>query len=162
MTQTDRAARVDIALADPASADAQYCLAAYFREIDHRFSGGFDPGKGGNVPDHDDFLPPRGSLLVAHLDGEAIGCGALRTLSSGVGEIKRMWISPNARGLGLGRRLLAELEAQAVQHAFHTVRLDTNATLDEALALYRSSGYHEIPRFNDNPYAQHWFEKSLR
>ena len=73
-----------------------------------------------------------------------------------------MWIAPDARGLGLGRRLLEELENEAKRHGFHVVRLDTNATLDEALALYRSSGYREIARFNDNPYAQHWFEKTLR
>ncbi len=152
---------VEIARADPASADAQQCLAAYFAEIGSRFPGGFDPAKGSCVPDHDDFRAPCGCLLVAHLSGQPIGCGALRTLSSGVGEIKRMWIAPNARGMGLGRRLLAELEAEARRHAFHTVRLDTNATLDEALNLYRSSGYREIPRFNENPYAQHWFEKIL-
>jgi ribosomal protein S18 acetylase RimI-like enzyme len=154
-------AEVDIAPADPTSADAQYCLSQYFAEIDSRFSGGFDPGKGGGVPDHDDFRPPRGCLLVAHLSGEAIGCGALRTLSPGIGEIKRMWIAPAARGIGLGRRLLAELETQAKRHSFSVVRLDTNATLDEALSLYRSSGYREIERFNENPYAQHWFEKRL-
>jgi ribosomal protein S18 acetylase RimI-like enzyme len=152
---------VDIARADPASVDAQQCLSAYFAEIASRFPGGFDPGKGSGVPDHDDFRAPRGCLLVAHRSGEPIGCGALRTLSPGVGEIKRMWIAPAARGIGLGRRLLAELEAEARLHLFHTVRLDTNATLDEALNLYRSSGYREIPRFNENPYAQHWFEKKL-
>ena len=153
---------VEIAPVDPASADAQLCLAAYFAEIGSRFPGGFDPAKGKGAPDHDDFRPPRGCLLLARRDGEPIGCGALRTLEPGVGEIKRMWIAPSARGLGLGRRLLAELEAEAVRHRFRLVRLDTNATLDEALKLYRSSGYREIPRFNENPYAQHWFEKSLR
>lgn len=157
----DRATDVLIAHADPASNDAQFCLGHYFAEIDKRFSTGFDPGKGAGAPDHDDFRPPRGCLLVARLSGEPIGCGALRTLSSGIGEIKRMWIAPSARGMGLGRRLLAELEAAAQRHGFHTVRLDTNATLDEALHLYRSSGYREIPRFNENPYAQHWFEKTL-
>ena len=152
---------VDIAPFDPASADAQFCLSAYFAEIASRFPGGFDPAKGKGAPDHDDFRPPRGCLLLARRDGEPIGCGALRTLEPGVGEIKRMWIAPSARGIGLGRRLLAELEAEAMRHRFHTVRLDTNATLDEALNLYRSSGYREIPRFNENPYAQHWFEKTL-
>jgi len=158
MKETDR---VEITRADPASADAQHCLNAYFAEIASRFPGGFDPGKGSGVPDHDDFRSPRGCLLVAHRSGEPIGCGALRTLSPDVGEIKRMWIAPSARGIGLGRRLLAELEAEAKRHRFHTVRLDTNATLDEALNLYRSSGYREIARFNENPYAQHWFEKTF-
>jgi len=156
-----RASSVEIAPVDPASADAQHCLQRYFAELDARFSGGFDPGKGGGASDRADFLPPHGCLLLARLFGEPIGCGALRTLARGVGEIKRMWIAPDARGLSLGRRLLAELEREAMQRKFQLVRLDTNGTLDTALHLYRSSGYREIPRFNDNPYAQHWFEKDL-
>ena len=90
-----------------------------------------------------------GVSLLARRDGEPIGCGALRTLESGVGEIKRMWIAPSARGIGLGRRLLAELEAEAVRHGFHTVRLDTNATLDEALnsvPIQRLSGNPALQR----------------
>lgn len=91
-----------------------------------------------------------------------MGCGALRAMEPGIGEIKRMWISPRARGLGIGRRLLAELERVAKQRKLRAVRLDTNESLTEALRLYRSAGYREIPRFNDNPYAHHWFEKTLK
>jgi ribosomal protein S18 acetylase RimI-like enzyme len=72
-----------------------------------------------------------------------------------------MWVSPAARGLGVGRRLLAEVEAQARDRGATSVRLDTNAALVEAVALYRSSGYVEVPAFNDEPYADHWFEKPL-
>jgi DNA-binding MarR family transcriptional regulator/GNAT superfamily N-acetyltransferase len=165
MTEIERLLRVssvEIESSDPADPDAQHCLTHYFAELNTRFRSGFDPGKSGGRADRADFLPPHGCLLVARLFGEPVGCGGLRTLSRGVGEIKRMWIAPNARGLGLGRRLLAELEREARHHRFRRLRLDTNATLDEALHLYRSSGYREIARFNDNPYAQHWFEKTLR
>ena len=68
-----------------------------------------------------------------------------------------MWVDESVRGLGLGRRMLAELEARARG----TVRLETNASLTEAIALYRSSGWTEVPAFNDEPYAHHWFEKRL-
>ena len=156
-----RASSVEIAPEDPASATAQHCLEQYFAEIDARFRGGFDRSKGGSSAIAD-FEPPRGCLLVARLFGEPIGCGALRTFAPGIGEIKRMWIAPSARGLGLGRRLLAELEQIARRRRMRAIRLDTNAALTEAQRLYRSSGYREIERFNDNPYAHHWFEKTLR
>ena len=72
-----------------------------------------------------------------------------------------MWVAPAARGTGLGRRLLADLEARARDHGCTRVRLDTNRTLTEAIALYRTSGYREVAAFNDEPYAHHWFEKTL-
>jgi DNA-binding MarR family transcriptional regulator len=156
-----RASSVEFAVEDPRSEDARKCLARYFAELDGRFRGGFDPRKG-TAPDDGVFVPPHGCLLVARLHGEAIGCGALRTFKPGIGEIKRMWIAPDARGLGLGNRLLAELEREARRRRMRAVRLDTNQSLREALQLYRASGYREIARFNDNPYAHHWFEKSLR
>lgn len=154
-----RASSVEIAQADPASREAQHCLDRYFEEIHARFPGGFDRDRGGSALQ--DFRPPRGCMLVARLFADPVGCGALRSLEPGIGEIKRMWISPRARGLGLGRRLLVELERFAKSRRMRAIRLDTNASLTEALALYRSAGYREISRFNDNPYAHHWFEKSL-
>jgi ribosomal protein S18 acetylase RimI-like enzyme len=72
-----------------------------------------------------------------------------------------MWVSPARRGLGLGRRLLAELEARAAARRVRTLRLETNHALDEAIGLYRDSGYREVPAFNDEPYAHHWFEKTI-
>jgi ribosomal protein S18 acetylase RimI-like enzyme len=72
-----------------------------------------------------------------------------------------MWIAPSARGLGLGRRLLAELEEHARRRGARAVRLETNRALVEAIALYRSAGYVETEPFNDEPYADHWFEKEL-
>jgi len=155
-----RAAAVEIVLADPASPEARACVDAYLREIDQRFEGGFDPGRGPSA-EPDELVPPRGAFLLARLDGEAIGCGALKSLGRRVGEIKRMWVAPEARGLGVARRLLAALEAQAAALGFTRIRLDTQRSLVEARALYEANGYRPIARYNDNPYADFWFEKRL-
>ena len=77
-------------------------------------------------------------------------------------EIKRMWVAAEARGLGLGRRLLAELEDRAWTRGARRARLETNRALQEAMSLYRSSGYVDVPAFNDEPYAHHGFEKRLQ
>ena len=156
-----RAAAVVIAPADPASADARACIDAYLRELDERFESGFDASRGPSA-DPQELVPPSGVLLLARLDEEALGCGALKVLGAGVGEIKRMWVAPTARGLGIAQRMLDALEAQARAMALHTLRLDTNRTLLEARALYARNGYVEIPRYNENPYADYWFEKRLR
>ena len=154
------AAQVVVAPADPAGADARYCLRRYFADIDGRFPTGFDEVR--SLPlDADQLRPPAGELLVASLGGEPVGCGGVKFLDGGVAEVKRMWVSPAARGLGLARRLLAGLEARAVAAGATQARLDTNATLTEAINLYRSSGYVEVEPFNDEPYAQHWFVKPL-
>jgi ribosomal protein S18 acetylase RimI-like enzyme len=92
---------------------------------------------------------------------EPVGCGALKFHDDGRAELKRMWVAPTARGLGLGRRLLAELEAHAAANRVRVLRLETNRALDEAIGLYRAAGYREVPAFNDEPYAHHWFEKTL-
>ena len=155
-----RASSVEIAVEDPLSPDAQHCLDRYFGELASRFRGGYDRGV-----DHSaavgEFAPPKGCLLIARLFGQAIGCGAVRTVEPGLAEIKRMWVAPEARGLGLGRRLLGELEQVAARNKARTVRLDTNEVLTEAQQLYRSCGYREIPAFNDSPYAHYWFGKTL-
>jgi ribosomal protein S18 acetylase RimI-like enzyme len=150
----------EVHVADPAEPAAQACLAAYAAELDRRFATGYDPGSSRPVA-ADDLRAPAGALLLATLDGEAVGCAGLRLLDDGHAEIKRMWVAGSARGLGIARRLLGELEARAAAAGRHTIRLDTNGTLTEALALYRSAGYAEVERFNDEPYADHWFEKEL-
>ena len=155
------ASALAIAVETPASPDARACVAAYVGELGRRFEAGFDPGNGNPMPDDAALTPPAGCFLVARLDGRPVGCGALRRLAPGVGEIKRMWVAPEARGLGLSRRLLSALEDQARALGMDRVRLDTNRALTEAQALYRSAGYREIARFNDNPYADLWFEKAL-
>jgi GNAT superfamily N-acetyltransferase len=151
---------VTIAVADPASEEARACMAAYFAELGERFDGGFDPAS--SLPATDSELAePSGLLLVARLHGEPVGCGALKFHGTEPAELKRMWVARTARGLGLGRRLLAELEEQCRRHGAATVRLETNQTLTEAIALYRSAGYTEVAAFSDEQYAHHWFEKHL-
>jgi DNA-binding MarR family transcriptional regulator/GNAT superfamily N-acetyltransferase len=155
------ASMVRVEVVDPRRADAQYCVESYFAELGRRFDAGFDPARSISA-DHDELTPPAGLLLVATLQTEPVGCGGLKLHGAEPAEIKRMWVSPEARGLGLGRRLLAELERKAIAYGAPVVRLETNRTLTEAIALYRAAGYREVPAFNTEPYAHHWFEKSLR
>jgi len=151
---------VEIDAVDPSHRYAQRCLQEYFAELDRRFDAGFDPAD--SLPTHhEDMRPPAGVFLVALLGGEPIGCGALKCHGDKPVEIKRMWVAPSARGLGVGRRLLAELERRAADNGHRRVRLDTNGRLTEAIGMYRSAGYHEVDAFNDEPYAHHWFEKQL-
>lgn len=155
------AAFVRIEPTDPARPDAQRCLAAYFAELDDRFDDGFDPAA--SLPaEVDDMRPPAGVFLLATLHGEPVGCGVAKFHGRRPTELKRMWVSPTARGLGVGRRLLAELEARALASGSTRTRLETNRSLTEAISLYRSNGYREVEPFNDERYAHHWFEKRLR
>jgi DNA-binding MarR family transcriptional regulator/GNAT superfamily N-acetyltransferase len=151
---------VSVALEEPTSADARWCIEQYFAELDVRFDAGFDPSLSISADAHE-LRPPAGELLVARLRGEPIGCGALKFHPGKPAEVKRMWVAPSARGLGLGRRLLQELEGHALESGVKVLRLETNGSLTEAIALYRSAGYREVPAFNDEPYAQHWFEKRI-
>jgi DNA-binding MarR family transcriptional regulator/N-acetylglutamate synthase-like GNAT family acetyltransferase len=151
---------VRIALEDPSSADARWCLAHYFAELGERFEERFDPGR--TLPaESKDLIPPSGAFVLARFDGQPAGCGALKTLSPDIGEIMRMWVDRAHRGLGIGTRILDALEEQAVALGHRRVRLYTNRSLDEAKAMYRSNGYLEVARYNDDPYADHWFEKRL-
>jgi ribosomal protein S18 acetylase RimI-like enzyme len=95
------------------------------------------------------------------VNGAPAGCGGFTPLGEDSAYLKRMWIAPEARGLGLGRRLLSELEEKARSLGYRFVRLETHKALPEAQQLYRSSGYSEVAAFNDEPYAHHWFEKQL-
>jgi ribosomal protein S18 acetylase RimI-like enzyme len=154
------ATMVKVAPVDPSHPHARHCLREYFTELDRRFDVGFDPQN--SIPaDADDLRLPSGVLLVATLRSEPVGCGALKLHGDQPAEIKRMWVAPTTRGLGLGRRLLSELERHAAEHGARQVRLETNRALTEAIALYRAAGYREVPPFNDEPYAHHWFERDL-
>jgi GNAT superfamily N-acetyltransferase len=153
------AIRIDIAAAD--SADARWCLAQYFSELAARFETGFDPALSISA-NADELTPPSGAFIVARLGAQPIGCGALKRKDRRIGEIKRMWVSSDTRGLGVGRRILEALEANARKLGLRMLRLETNRTLAEAQALYRGRGYVEVAPFNDEPYAHHWFEKSLK
>ena len=152
---------VQIAVEDPASDAARFCLSSYFAELDQRFDAGFDPGLSIRATP-EDLVEPAGLLLVARLWGEPVGCGALKLHGRMPAELKRMWVSPRARGLGVGRRILSSLEQQARDRGVRTVRLETNRSLREAIGLYRSAGYAEVSAFNSEPYADHWFAKRLR
>jgi GNAT superfamily N-acetyltransferase/DNA-binding MarR family transcriptional regulator len=151
---------VEVTVEDPRTPAAQFCLRSYFAELDNRFDNGFEPELSISA-DADDLVEPRGLLLVARLRDEPIGCGALKFHGRDPVEIKRMWVAPSARGLGLGRRLLSELERHARDRGASVAHLETNRTLTEAMALYRSAGYVEVSPFNAEPYADHWFEKAL-
>lgn len=141
---------------DPRSPAAERAASRYFEELAARFEGGFEITAYAGEPTADP-----GRVVLALRDGEPVACGTVRRLAAGVGEIKRMWVDPAARGVGLGRRMLAHLEHVAAAQGLVLIRLDTNAALVEAIALYDRSGYRRIPRYNDNPYADVWFEKVL-
>jgi DNA-binding MarR family transcriptional regulator/N-acetylglutamate synthase-like GNAT family acetyltransferase len=154
------ASAVKVAVRSPADPAARACVRAYFDELGRRFDRGFDPGQ--SLPAEDqEMIPPAGLFLVATLHSEAVGCGGLKFHGDAPAEVKRMWVAPAARGLGLGRRLLSELEAHAAAYRVGVLRLETNGSLAEAISLYRTSGYREVDAFNDEPYAHHWFEKTL-
>ncbi len=130
-----RASMVSMALEDPTTPDARWCIEQYFAELQTRFDAGFDPARSISAAEHE-LVPPAGVLLVARLREQPIGCGALKFHA-------------------------AELERLAQDAGASVVRLETNRALGEAIQLYRSSGYREVPAFNDEPYAHHWFEKRL-
>jgi DNA-binding MarR family transcriptional regulator/N-acetylglutamate synthase-like GNAT family acetyltransferase len=155
-----RAASVKVAAEAPDTADARLCLSTYFSELAARFETGFDAGADDSAR-VEDMAPPSGLFVIARLDGDAVGCGGFKRVDRATGEIKRVWTAPSARGMGVARRMLRALEAAAREAGVKTLRLDTNRALTEAHALYRSEGYLEIARFNDNSYAHHWFEKRL-
>ena len=154
------AAAVEIREVDPAGPDARQCLRAYVEELNQRWEAGFDPSAGVSAEPHE-LTPPAGCFLVAYLYGEPIGCGGVKHLPGGPSDVKRMWVSPAARGLGLGRRLLHELEQRVRDSGATVARLETNRVLAEAIGLYRSEGYVEVEAFNSEPFAHHWFEKPL-
>jgi GNAT superfamily N-acetyltransferase len=145
---------------DPRGEEARYCLGEYYAELGRRFKQGFDV-KLSRDPDAKDMVRPRGSFIVAMSDGLPLGCVGLKGSGGEFAEIKRLWVAPAARGLGLGRRLMDAAERAARELGIAVLRLDTNSALAEAGQLYRRSGWTEIPRFNDDPYPDLFFEKRL-
>lgn len=142
------------------SPEAIACMQAYFAELSQRFGQHFDPRPVDS--DAAAMTPPRGQFLIA---GAGLGCVGLRTgaegLERGMGEVKRLWVAPAARGQGLAQRLMAAVEAEARALGLHVLRLDTSRHLPEAQALYLRHGWAEIAAYNSNPHADHWFEKRL-
>ena len=154
------ASAVVVAPADPASPEGRAAVEAYFRVLDERFDGGFEPQR--SLPAADEALrPPSGQFLLATLKGRTVGCVSVTMQRNARAEIRRLWVSSEVRGLGIGRRLLDAAEAEAASLGARVVGLETNSSLTEAIGLYRSSGYDEVAAFNDEPYAHHWFEKRI-
>ncbi|WP_373428916.1 bifunctional helix-turn-helix transcriptional regulator/GNAT family N-acetyltransferase [Streptomyces rishiriensis] len=152
-----RLAAITVEPVDGAAPDARACMEAYAADLTDRF-GSFTAS---------DLVRPAevsgasGAFFVAYEEGRPVGCGGLRTLEPGVGELKHVWVHPDARRLGLARRILDRLECAATERGLRLLRLDTNASLTEARAMYRACGYQEIPAYVDHVYADHWFEKRL-
>jgi len=154
------ASAVRLHVENPRSPAARYCLARYFEELAARFEAGFDPAL--SIPAAaKELTPPHGFFVLATLNDEPVGCGALKCHAA-YGEIKRMWVRASSRGLGIGKRILDRLEDLARKQRLPVLRLETNKALTEAQSLYRSRGYREVSPFNDEPYAHHWFEKALK
>jgi drug/metabolite transporter (DMT)-like permease/GNAT superfamily N-acetyltransferase len=150
---------VELRRAATADDDAAALLEAYASEVYERTTVAREPCRVETIAS--EYVEPGGAFLVVYEDGRAVGCGGIRALSDGMAEVKRMYIVPGARGRGHGRRLLGALEAEARRLGYTHMRLDTAETLREAQALYRASGYREIPDYNGNGAASHWFEKEL-
>ncbi|MFI9174024.1 bifunctional helix-turn-helix transcriptional regulator/GNAT family N-acetyltransferase [Streptomyces lincolnensis] len=153
-----RLAAIRVDLVDGAAPDARACLDAYAADIDARFPEGFDTS---DLVRPEEVSGRSGAFFVAYEEGRPVGCGALRRLRPGIGEIRHVWVHPDARRLGLARRILTALETEAAARGLDTLRLDTHATLTEAQAMYRACGYREIDPYVDHVYGDFWFEKRL-
>ncbi len=161
VTRLLRLSGLEIQRVDPSSWEARRCVERYFEELAERFPSGFDAGR--SLPAAaSEMTAPRGTFLVGMVDGEPVAGGGIKGLEPGVGSIKRMWVDPSMRGLGVGRRMLERIEEEAGELGMTTLRLETNGVLKEAIGLYRSSGYAEVEAFNEERYAEHWFEKRLK
>jgi DNA-binding MarR family transcriptional regulator/GNAT superfamily N-acetyltransferase len=164
MTTVERlltASLVEVRAVDPAHADAQHCLTEYFAELERRSGAALEPETLASATP-DEMRPPHGAMLVAYLRGRAVGCGAVKLHGRMPCEIKRMWVDPSVRGIGLGRRLLNELESYAREQGARIAHIETSSYLPEAISLYRSAGWLEVSAFNAEPFADQWFEKRLR
>ena len=157
-------ARIGVENVDPQSEAARLCLTRYYAELARRFEHGFDVTRSRD-PEAAAMRAPRGAFLVAMLDGGPLGCVALKgggtVDGEKAGEIKRLFVGEAARGFGLARRLMGAAEEAARALGIKVLRLDTNRALPEARRLYETSGWTEIPRFNDDPYPDAFFEKRL-
>jgi len=151
---------LEIDIVDPQSRDAQWCVSQFFAEIDALFDSGYDPSKA-VVVGSGDLTPPRGAFLVAHLHGQPVGCGGVKLPDGEPAFLKRMWVAPSARGLGVAALLLDRLEGLALAAGSPAVTLDTNSLLTAAGRLYESRGYRQVPDFNGEPHADRWYRKEL-
>lgn len=147
---------IEVRVVGAGHTDAEGLVERYFAELRRRLGSFVPPSREERLADGE-----RGTTLVAYRAGRAVACGSLRLLDATTAEVKRMYVVPEARGLGIGRLVLRALEDEARSRACTRVVLDTAAPLEEAAAMYLREGYTEIERYNDNPVAARWFEKRL-
>ena len=155
--------RIELGRVRPDAAEVRALYEVFIREADGPLAGepGVDIEAEIAAGPPAELVPPAGALLIARVDGEPAGIGGVRHLDTEVAEVKSMFVAPAHRGLGLGRALLTGLERIAAEHGCRAVRLDTSDYLAEAIGLYRSAGYVEVPDYNGNPKADLWFERRL-
>ncbi|MDN4473962.1 bifunctional helix-turn-helix transcriptional regulator/GNAT family N-acetyltransferase [Demequina zhanjiangensis] len=146
---------------DPASPEAVWCVQQYYAELQEMFDAGYDPAKAVAVG-VEDLTEPRGAFYAVRLHGQPIGCGGVTLPPGEPAFLKRMWVAPSARGLGVGAMILDALEARARESGATTVRLDTNSTLGPACRMYEARGYLQVPDFNGEPHADRWYAKGLQ
>lgn len=144
---------------DPRRPEARAALSQYLEEVRDRIKG---IAVYESLADEvDEFVAPGGVFLLVWRGDDVVGCGGVRTMAPGVGELKRMWIRSDSRRMGLGDRLLSALIDQSRALGHETLRLDTNGALTQALAMYAKHGFEPVERFNDNPDATHFLLKKL-
>jgi GNAT superfamily N-acetyltransferase len=160
---------VTIETAAPDLPAAAEILREYLGEMISRYYG--RPTDGAEIDKHlgaghgsDDLTEPTGVLLLAqgaNGDGRPVGCVGLRRLDEQTRELTRVFVRPEARGAGVATLLLAAAEQRARADGAALIRLNTRSDLVEARTLYAKHGYQEIPRYGDDPLAEHWFEKKV-
>ena len=150
---------------DPSSVLGQQVLRSYWEDIVGRYCGrqatAAEVSSAFREAPSDDLMLPSGLLVVAVDGRQPVGCGGIRLLRDGLAELTRIHVEVPFRRCGLGTRIVQHLERQAVAHEKNRMRLDVRGDLVEARAMYARLGYREVPRFNDHPYVEHWFEKQL-
>lgn len=163
MAEVERLLKVsalELMVEEPSTREAAACLRQYYSDLNERYRKGLDIDQS-RAADMATLVPPNGYFIVARLFGQPIGCGALKITGEQTGEVQRMWVAEQARGLGIGRKILAQIEQIARTHELKVLRLEASEVLKEAQGLYRTSGYKEVTAANDDPYASRWFEKRL-
>ncbi len=149
----------------PATARAGQVLRSYMDDVVSRYHGrqatDYEIDAAIREAPSNDLTPPQGLFLVAEADATVVGCAGLRFRPGRIGEVTRLFVVPAARRRGFGSLLMSELETRAREHGLTALRLDTREGLIEARLLYARCGYREVAPFNDGPYADHWFGKTL-
>ena len=156
---------ITVAPAPPSGVGSRALLESYFYELISRYQ--HRPGRVDEVEaamaefPSDDLTGPTGAFLLAQRGDTVVGCIGLRVRDGRVGEVTRVFVVPSERRNGVGAMLVTEIEALARSRGLRRLELDTRDDLLEARRLYERCGFKEVPAFNANPYAAHWFAKEL-